>query len=145
MKNKINTGYGSVEFSEDKGFNISTDHEPLKSTDGLMLPLVTCKTTQMQNLTTVYKFLDEVLFEKIYVKLEEVNVSADGQTYVSAFTVNNNFFLHVILDVEGGLYPSLISISDNMEQDIIKFEYEGVQLNNFFSEIKKDIYSIKEK
>ena len=145
MKNKINTGYGSVEFSEDKGFNISTDHEPLKSTDGVMLPPVTCKTIQMQNLTTVYKFLDEVLFEEIYVKPEEVNVSEDGQTYVAAFTVNNNFFLHVILDIEGGLYPSLISISDNMDQNIIKFEYEGVQLDNFFSEIKKDIYSIREK
>ena len=136
-------GYGSVEFSECKGFSIFTKGVPLKSNEGINLKPATRKSEQRKNILHAQKFLDEVLFEQIYVSPEEV--SSYGDSYTAIFTVNHKFFLHVVMDDKGNIFPSLMTGAEKGKPKIIKFEYEGVQLDNFFSEIKKDINSIKEK
>jgi hypothetical protein len=136
MNSKISMGYGGVEFLDGKGFNIITKPTPLKSEDGLVVGEVTCGVVKMENLTFMHKFLDEILFERVYVK--PVEVATGGGVSSASFLVNGKFFLNVIADTNGGVHPSLMKDKDS----ILKFSYEGDTLERFFDEIRKDIEDI---
>lgn len=137
MNNKISMGYGGVEFT-DKGFNILTTPQPLKSEDGIFVEGLPDKVQQMMNLALMQQFLDAVLFERVYV--EPVTVGQAGPVYSAAFMVNN-YVLQVTMDGED-LYPALIPNVEDPKQQPIKFSYDGDQLDNFFSEIRKDLGKI---
>ncbi len=136
MNNKISMGYGGVEFSETEGFNIITKKTPLKSEEGLVVEEVPCEAVKMENLALMYKFLDEVLFERLYV--EPVSGGTEGEISSINFLVNSKFYLNVITVVDGGMYPALLSD----DKRILKFSYEGKQLERFFDEIRKDVKDV---
>ncbi len=134
MNNKINTGFGGVEFDEAKGFDIFTQEYPLRSKDGLV---GTIPSDKIGSLQVVQKFLDEILFERVYCEVIEVGEFSGN--YSVGFLINNKFLLNVFRTSEGSLHPSLL-----VDSSVIKFEYEGATVDNFFKEINKDIDQFSE-
>lgn len=135
MKNKINLGYGFVEFNEGKGFNISTKNGEIIS-DGLMIEMETNKEKQMENLVFAHKFLDAVLFEPVYSQPLQAGLRGDFKD--AMFLINHEFMLHVLVDQDDKVYPVLLkSVGDDVEP--VKFSYEGETLKQFFKEVIKDV------
>lgn len=132
---KVSMGYGGVEVS-DRGFNIITEPQPLSTNDGVCFEQETDKVKQMLNLSHMYKFLDTLCFESVYVKPMQVGMR--GFLYDVSFMINHEYYLHVLMDMGDNVYPVLIR-SDKGEINPIKFTYEGSVLTKFFDEIKVDI------
>ena len=141
IENKINLGYGSVSFIEDSGFNISTEAEPLKTTDGVRVESKPDKVQEMYNLGIVKSFLDELLFEPLYVEPYGVGDSEAGgaEVKVGTFVINHKYFIHVVMVDNKTILPSLVSDDKQGDPQIMKFEYSGENLEVFFKEIKKDL------
>lgn len=139
MKNKINLGYGFVEFREGKGFNISTKGKGDLSSDGLMFEIETNKKKQMENLMLAHKFLDILLFEPIYSQPLQVGLRGDFKD--AMFLINHEHMLHVLVDEDSKVYPVLLKTVGN-DVEPIKFTYEGDTLKHFFKEIVKDVNDI---
>lgn len=138
MNNKINLGYGFVEFKEGKGFNISTENKE-NIGDGLMIEMETNKEKQMENLMLAHKFLDILLFEPIYSQPLQVGLRGDFKDAI--FLINHEYMLHVLVDEDNRVYPVLLkTVGDGVEP--IKFTYEGYTLKHFFKEIVKDVNDI---
>lgn len=135
MKNKINLGYGFVEFNEGKGFNISTkSKEPVD--DGIMIEMEKSKEKQMANLVFAHKFLDAILFEPIYSQPLQVGLRGDFKDVI--FLINHEYMLHVLVDEDSKVYPVLLkTVGEDVEP--IKFLYEGETLKQFFKEVIKDV------
>lgn len=133
--NKVNTGYGSVEFISDKGFNINTEHEGLKRKHPLNYP-ETSEVEKMGHFTHLHSFMDEVLFERLYVQ-SVLFERMDEETTFSVFLINGKHRVGVVT-CKGQMYPTLFA-GDEFNSITINFEYSGEELDNFFSEIKKDI------
>ncbi|AGH32034.1 hypothetical protein VPIG_00178 [Vibrio phage PWH3a-P1] len=135
MKNKINLGYGFVEFNEGKGFNISTKNKETIS-DGLMIEMETNKEKQMENLMFAHRFLDTILFEQIYSQPLQTGLRGDFKDVI--FLINHEYMLHVLVDQDNKVYPVLLkTVGDDVEP--VKFSYEGETLKQFFNEIVKDV------
>ena len=142
IENKINLGYGSVSFLEDSGFNISTEAEALKTTDGVRVETKPDKVQEMYNLGMVKSFLDELLFEPLYVEPYGVSNSSGGdgeEIKTGTFVINNKYLIHMIMVDNSTMLPSLVSDDKQGNPQIIKFEYSGENLEAFFKEIKKDL------
>ena len=142
IENKINLGYGSVSFIEESGFNISTEAEPLKSTDGVLVESKPDKIQEMYNLGLVKSFLDELLFEPLYVEPYGFGDSLDGgaEVKIGTFVINHKYFIHVVMLDNKTILPSLVSDDNHGDHpQIMKFEYSGKNLEAFFKEIKKDL------
>ena len=142
IENKINLGYGSVSFLEDSGFNISTEAEPLKTTDGVRVESNPDKVQEMYNLGIAKSFLDELLFEPLYVEpygVSDSSGSEDTEIKIGTFVINHKYFIHVVTVDNSTILPSLVSDDKQGNPQIIKFEYSGENLESFFKEIKKDL------
>lgn len=135
---KVSMGYGGVEVS-DKGFNIITKPQPFSSDDGICFEQETDKVKQMKNLSHMYKFLDAICFEQVYV--EPLQVGMRGFLYDVSFMINHKYYLHVLMDMGDNTYPVLIR-NDKGEINPIKFTYEGSVMEKFFKEVKVDIYNL---
>lgn len=144
MKIKISMGeYGGVEFDEKEGFNIITKPQPLSNENGLYVSGKVNNVRQMRGLSHMQLFLDNILFEPLYVR--PVQAGTRGDLYDVSFLVNDKFYLHTLMESDGTLYVSLLMTTLNGETDIIKFTYEGRNLELFFEEVKKDIRNIFDK
>lgn len=135
---KVNIGYGGVEVS-DKGVNIITEPQPLSTNDGICFEPETDKVKQMLNLSHMYKFLDTICFEQVYV--EPLQVGMRGFLYDVSFMINHEYYLHVLMDMGDNIYPVLIR-NDKGEINPIKFTYEGEVMEKFFDEVKLDINNL---
>ena len=139
MKNKINLGYGFVEFRKGKGFNISTENKEDLVGNGLMVEMETNKEKQMENLMLAHKFLDILLFEPIYSQPLQVGVRGDFKD--AMFLINHEYMLHVLVDENNKVYPVLLK-TEGDDVEPIKFSYEGDTLKHFFKEVVKDVNDI---
>ncbi|AGH32186.1 hypothetical protein VPHG_00119 [Vibrio phage 11895-B1] len=142
MKVKISMGYGGVEFNEGNGFNILTKHQPMSHNNGFQLDVETDKVKQMRNIGYMQQFMDAILFDPPYVEI--LQAGERGHLVDVVFLVNKEFILHVLMDEDDSLYPILVRPDHNDDINSIKFTYEGLCLEQFFDEIRKDIKSIVE-
>lgn len=97
------------------------------------------KAERMLHLSYLQGFMDEVLFEGLYVG-NILFEYLDGETIMAVFLVNGEHRVGVVRQ-HGEIYPTLFA-GDEVNRIIINFEYSGKELGNFFSEINKDIDSL---
>lgn len=141
MKGKISLGYGGVEITDEGVMNIITKPCPLNTTEGYQFETPKDKLGQMKNLGKVVEFLQTTFYDQVYVKPVEAGYLGTWKDV--KFLVGGEFLLHV-QQVEDGSLLTTLAVEDGGDWSIIKFTYEGVLLNNFFNEIKKDITDIFE-
>ena len=141
--NEITLTNGKFEIS--KGFiNLNTDITGKLEhwEDSEVLFDFSCsKVEEVKNLGFMLEFIEDVLCGNPFVK--PLQIGTIGNYKDVLFSINDEYVLHIMMREDGKIYPVLFN-NKGTSQNLIQFSYSGVDVENFFNEIRKDIISLWE-
>ncbi|CAL9959759.1 hypothetical protein VPHF99_0048 [Vibrio phage F99] len=138
MFGKVCLNYGGVVITEN-GLDVVTEDCEMSTNDGVQFDIEEDKVEQVKNLSYMVEFLQDVFFNQPYV--EPVQVGTRGDLSDVIFEINEKYFLHVLMETNGNIYPVLLRPSGEGCSPV-KFSYEGEVMDQFFSEVRKDVLEV---